>query len=251
MSEQIARFHADQDAFGHEIMDFYQDPLGEHLEIIERDDGFIGASAGPAAYFSEYPDWPENQRAALEELVAGRVLDLGSGAGRIELYLQAHGFDVVGIDNSPLAVEVCRLRGARDVRLIPVEKVNNALGTFDNILMVGNNWGLMANRAQAKRLLHRFYHMTSPGARIIAESNDVYNTTNSVHLAYQAWNRERGRMSGQIRMRVRHGIYCSKWFDYLMVSRAEMEEILLGTGWRLQTCYPSPGSNYAAVLVKV
>jgi len=35
--------------------------------------------------------------------------------------------------------------------------------------------------------------MTSPGARIIAESNDIYKTDSPYHLAYQAYNREKGR----------------------------------------------------------
>ena len=50
------------------------------------------------------------------EFVRGRVLDMGVGAGRHALHLQAQGHDVVGIDNSPKAVEVCRLRGLEDAR---------------------------------------------------------------------------------------------------------------------------------------
>ncbi|MCI0398373.1 MAG: hypothetical protein L0332_31595 [Chloroflexi bacterium] len=37
----------EQDALGHEIYDYLQGK--EVVEIIERDDGFIGTSGGPAA----------------------------------------------------------------------------------------------------------------------------------------------------------------------------------------------------------
>jgi hypothetical protein len=40
-------------------------------------------------------------------------------------------------------------------------------------------------------------------------------------------------MGGQIRLRVRYRLCATPWVDYLMVSSAEMEEIISGTGWKL------------------
>ena len=57
-------------------------------------------------------------------------------------------------------------------------------------------------------------------------------------------------MTGQIRMRVCYQIYRSAWFDYLLVSRDEMKEILEGTGWRVKQFIDSPGSTYVAVIDK-
>ena len=168
----------------------------------------------------------------------------------MELYLQSQGVEVVGIDNSHLAIEVCLQRGVKDGRLLPVSQVSAKLGFFSNILMMGNNWGLMANRRRAKRLLSRFYSITAFPARIIAASNDVYQTESPYHQAYQAYNRERGRMSGQIRMRVCYKTYRSLWFDYLMVSREEMMDILEGSGWRVKQFIDSPGSTYVAIIEK-
>ncbi len=83
------------------------------------------------------------------------------------------------------------------------------------------------------------------------KDNDIYQTDNPLHLAYQAWNRQRGRMSGQIRMRVLYQMYRSHWFDYLMVSPQEMQTILEGTGWKVKRfIQPVQKSAYAAVLVK-
>jgi SAM-dependent methyltransferase len=248
MSDLIAAYKKDRDAFGHMLLDYLNGE--EALEIIERGDGFIDPNDGCKTYFSEFKDWPAYEKEGLACLLPGRVLDLGCGAGRMELYLQSQAVEVIGIDNSPLAIEVCRRRGVKDARLLPVSQVSSALGIFDNIIMMGNNWGLMANRTRARWLLRKFYNLTSFPARIIAATNDIYQTDSPYHLAYQAYNHERGRMTGQIRMQVCYKFFRSRWFDYLMVSREEMQEILEGTGWRVERFIDSPGQTYMAVIGK-
>src|SRR5207249_3713127 len=98
----------DQDAYGQEVYDYLQGEKG--CEIVERDDGFFDAASGPLAYFAGYRQWPSHYKKAMR-YVRGRVLDIGCGAGRHALYLQEQGCEVVGIDISPLAIEVCRRRG--------------------------------------------------------------------------------------------------------------------------------------------
>jgi len=248
MSDQIAAYKKDRDAFGHMLMDYHDGhPV---LEIIEREDGYIDASDHVGVYFAAFENWRPDEQEAMRCLVPGRALDLGCGAGRAALFLQGQTCEVVGIDISPLAIEVCRQRGVKDARRLSITQVGAGLGQFDNIVMMGNNWGLLGSHSRAKWLLRRFYKMTSPRARIIATSNDIYQTDSDLHLAYQAYNRERGRMSGQIRMRVCYAVWRSEWFDYLMVSRAEMEEILSGTGWRVREFIEPSGSPYVAIIGK-
>jgi SAM-dependent methyltransferase len=173
------------------------------IEIVERDDGFIDASSyGSKLYLAPFRRWPPVQRQAMR-FVRGRVLDVGCGGGRVCLHVQERGQEVVGIDVSPGAVEVCRRRGVADVRLRSIEDVDESLGVFDTIVMLGNNFGLFAGAAKAKRLLRRFHRLTTERGRIVAETRDVYRTDDPAHLAYQRRNRTRGRMSGQIRIRVR------------------------------------------------
>ena len=93
----------DQDAYGHAVFDYLKGMGGS--EIGERDDGFVSPSGGPKVYFGNYRDWSPDQRKAMR-YVRGRVLDIGCGAGRHSLYLQEKGFDVLGIDTSPLALKV-------------------------------------------------------------------------------------------------------------------------------------------------
>lgn len=236
-----------QDAYGHAVFDYLE--TGSAYEIVERDDGLFAPSGGPPVYFSGFDDWPAHLRQAMD-YVSGRVLDIGCGPGRHALYLQSQGFDVTGVDVSPLAIEVCRRRGLKKAEVRPITQVSAKLGTFETILMLGNNFGLFGSFRRAKWLLRRFHAMTGPQARIIAESNDPYQTTEPLHREYQAFNRQRGRMPGQLRIRVRYKKYVTPWFDYLLVSRAEMKEILDGTGWAVKRFLDSETSIYVAVIEK-
>lgn len=240
----------EQDAYGREVYDFYQgQPV---MEIIEREDGYVGTSGGPAAYFAPYAEWTPAQQEAIE-LAHGRVLDIGCGPGRVCLYLQEKGRQVVGIDNSPLAVHTAQLRGVREARVMSITRASRqALGMFDTIIMFGNNFGLFGNPGRARWLLRRFDAMTTQDGRILAESRNIYETSDPDHLAYQEWNRQRGRMSGQVRIRVRYKTLSGPWFDYLMVSPEEMTAIVAGTGWQIERFIQQEGeATYTAVLQKV
>jgi SAM-dependent methyltransferase len=209
-----------EDAYGRLLLAYLEgDPLAK--EIVERDDGFINAGLGPAVYFEPFRRWPAHQRRAMR-FVRGRALDVGAGAGRVALHLQERGQDVVAIDISPLAVEVCRRRGVRNARVCRFEDVDESLGRFDTVVMFGNNFGLFGGPAKAKRMLRRLRVLTNDGGRIVAESRGVYDTDDPEHLAYHERNRRRGRMAGQLRLRIRHRSYATPWFDYLIVSREEM-----------------------------
>ena len=238
-----------EDAYGRLILEYLE--TGEGTEIVERVDGFVDAGMyGPAAYFDPFRRWPKAERQALR-LARGRVLDVGCGAGRVALELQERGHEVVGIDLSPLAVEVCRRRGVRDARELPVTRVSRELGLFDTIVMFGNNFGLMESRRRARWLLRRFRSLTNEDARILAESVNPYATDKPQHLAFHEGNRQRGRMPGQLRIRIRHGQYKTPWFDYLLASPEEMAELAEGTGWELTRVIDEGEHVYVGVLARV
>jgi hypothetical protein len=94
---------------------------------------------------------------------------------------------------------------------LSIDELPGDLGTFDTILMLGNDFGLFASAAKARRLLRRFKAFARPGAMLIAESLNVYETKDPDHLAYQAANRKRGRMSGQIRLRASYKRFVTPW----------------------------------------
>jgi SAM-dependent methyltransferase len=239
-----------QDAFGHEIYDSHRGISS--FGVIERDDGYVDyvdVSQGTSVYFAPYRRWAPFEKKAMR-YVTGRVLDIGCGAGRVLLHLQERGLECVGIDNSPLAIKVCRERGAKDARIMSVTQVGPQLGVFDSLVMFGNNFGLLESRKRAKWLLQRFHRITTPKARIIAASADPYATKKPEHLWYHQFNRKHGRMGGQLRMRLRYEKYATPWFDYLLVSREEMVDLLTDTGWQVKTFIDSSPFMYVAIIEK-
>ncbi len=222
-------------------------------EIVERDDGFIQANLGPRTYLSTYKDWSPSEKQATR-FATGNVLDVGCGGARHALYLQGKGFNVLGVDISPLAVRVCKLRGLKNARVMSIEQLDSRLGKFDTILMMGNGFGLFHSPRGARRLLNRFLTMTNPKARIIAESLDPYMTKNPFHLQYHRLNKRRGRIPGQVRIRIRYEGYRTPWFDYLLVSKKEMRQIVSGTGWSVRRfisakeASSSRGQAYVAII---
>ena len=240
-----------KDAYGQEVWAFFLKK--ESYEVVERDDGFIGLSGGARAYFAAFKDWPKIENQGIN-LAKGNILDIGCGAGRVSLYLQGNGYNTTSIDNSPLAIRVCKKRGVKNALVVPIEKINKLKQkNVDTVIMFGNNFGLFGSFKKAKALLKKLNRITQPNALILAESNDIYTTDDPVHLSYHKFNERRGRMPGQLRIRIRFRQYVGDWFDYLLVSKDQMVDILKGTGWKIRTFIDSDKSDksiYIAVIEK-
>jgi len=237
----------EKDAYGWEVWDWYNGI--KSYEIVERDDGYYDVSSGGKSYFSEYMDWPSHEKKALK-YAKGRVLDIGCGAGRHSLWLQKNGFNVLGVDTSPLAIKVCKLRGLKKAKIMSIDDIGKFKpNSFDTIIMMGNNFGLFGSFRRAKSLLKKMYKITSKNALIIAESTNPYETTKKEHLWYHRFNRKRCRMSGQLRIRIIYRKHKSNWFDYLLVSSEEMKKICRNTGWKIKKIVPFK-VNYIGILEK-
>jgi SAM-dependent methyltransferase len=243
----MSKLTRQQDAFGRALCDTYLG--GARGAVIERSDGAVEPFAPLASYFAPLRSWPARQRKALR-LARGKVLDVGCGGGRVALHLQRKGLEVVGIDVSPGAVNVCRMQGLKKARLLSAAQVTPALGVFDTVVMYGNNFGVLGNPPAMRRFLKRLHRATTPRARILAETLDVYQTRDPLHLAYHRQNRRRGRMAGQIRIRVRYRAAATPWFDVLMVSVEELKALLAGTGWQVVRLFDPEGPAYVAVIEK-
>jgi SAM-dependent methyltransferase len=217
------------------------------IEVIERDDGLINGA--PADHYLGGPEeWqPHDHRAV--ELCRGQVLDIGTGAGRVAVELQRRGIAVTGLDTSPGAIEIARRRGLRDTVVTGVDAYAEGAATrYDTFLLLGNNLGLFESRERAPVLLDALARLANPGARIVAQGTDPYGTTDPVHVAYHRHNRERGRIGGQLRLRLRYRLLATEWFDYLNCSPAELEALLAGSRWRLTAVDDRDRPYYLAVM---
>jgi SAM-dependent methyltransferase len=236
---------ADKDPFGLVLSDLSAGKSA--MTVVERDDGYFD-SEDSSFYLRDVRRWPAVERQALR-YVRGRVLDVGTGAGRVALELQRRGHRVVGIDVSPGAARVARRRGVKDVRMAQLDRLDGSLGRFDTVVMFGNNLGLLGSEAKAKRTLRRLYAITTEQGRIVGTNQDPHHTKDPIHRAYQRRNREQGRMPGQVRLRLRYRHLTSPWMSWLFLSPRELEGLLEGTGWHVERLLQGE-RHYAAVIDK-
>lgn len=241
--------NSSEDAYGQQLLAQFHNQTPT-AEIIERDDGHIDFGSEAGLYFTEHADWSPVEWAAIA-LANGKILDIGCGVGRHSIYLQEKGFDVTGIDNSPGAIEVCKLRGLRKTEVLPIEDADKLAGeSFDTIIMFGNNFGLFGSPDGARKILEKFTLITAPEARIIAGTLNPYKTDDPAHLEYHDLNRRRKRLPGQVTIRIIYENAVGNWFDYLFVSPEEMTEIIKPTDWQIRHFIAPEELHYFAVIEK-
>ncbi|PTA44867.1 bifunctional 2-polyprenyl-6-hydroxyphenol methylase/3-demethylubiquinol 3-O-methyltransferase UbiG [Micromonospora sp. RP3T] len=216
------------------------------IEIIERDDGLVNGA--PAGHYLDPPQqWQPHDHRAVDR-VHGHVLDVGVGAGRIALHLQERGVSVTGLDTSLGALRVSRHRGVRELVHGTVDEHVADGRRYDTFLLLGNNLGLFEGRERAPALLAALAALARPGARVIAHGTDPYGTTDPVHTGYHEANRRRGRLGGQLRLRLRYRLLGTEWFDYLVCSPDEFAELVHGSPWRLTDVDDTDRPYYLATL---
>ena len=115
-----------------------------------------------------------SQMIPLEQLALtmaqGRVLDVGAGTGSHVLYLQEKGLDVVALDISASAIEVCKLRG---VKQAVCADVLDYKGKFDTILMLMNGIGVCQKLSKIDLYLQKLKSLLTPTGQILATSTDI------------------------------------------------------------------------------
>ena len=239
-----------RDAYGHQMWPFLTG--GPSVEVVERDDGFVSVAPGNSYYVADVRQWTATERQAIQFARGGTALEVGCGAGRVALYLQRRGFRVTAIDNSPWVIKTTRARGVTDARVLPFEKIGQLpSGSLDAIAMFGNNFGLFGSRARARKLLKQLHRIARDRAVLLAQSLDPHKTTEPAHLRYGRRKQRRGRMPGQIRIRIRFNEWIGSWFDYLLVSSSEISAIVEGTGREGNRFLSDDGPRFVAVLRRV
>jgi SAM-dependent methyltransferase len=82
------------------------------------------ASGEPLPWDTGTPDPMLVEMIESRAIAPGRTLEVGCGTGTNAIYLAQHGFDVVGVDISPLAIENARGKAQRHCRFEAVDFLN-------------------------------------------------------------------------------------------------------------------------------
>jgi SAM-dependent methyltransferase len=156
-----------KDLFGKALLDYYHN---NYTEDLITSTSISGEDELPIPYlFRDYKEMPILEQEALN-LAKGKVLDVGCGAGNHSLYLQNKGLDVTGVDISKGAVEVCRLRGLKQVELKHILDVDQS---FDTIMFLMNGSGIFQELSQLGRYLNHLKSILNEGGQILIDSSDI------------------------------------------------------------------------------
>jgi SAM-dependent methyltransferase len=126
---------------------------------------------------------------------AGPVLDVGCGPGRHVHALAARGVLALGVDVSPVAVRLARLRGVRVLERSIFARIPGA-GSWRSALLIDGNIGIGANPAL---LLGRLARLLAPGGEVLVELDPP------------------GCGVTTVRLRLEHGDSLSAPFDWAVV----------------------------------
>lgn len=174
----------------------------------------------------------EGELAALDrlalDLVRGRVLDVGAGAGRHALAFEARGCEVVAIDVSPICVALCRERGVRDAREYDVlalpPATDPALGRFDTIFFGMQTLGVAGAVDVLSDLLARLRAHLAVGGCVVADSS-------ALRFAWEGEEDEPSPGRGEIVLETRYGRLRGEPFAWLYLAEEELAAVAARAGF--------------------
>lgn len=156
-----------KDILGKALLDYFQ---GNYTEDIVTETNISEEDILPLPYFfRSFEEMPIIEQKALK-LAKGKVLDVGCGAGSHALYLQQQGLDVIAIDLSPGAIEVCRLRGVKNAKVIDLLDVSEQ---FDTLVLLMNGTGIFKTLENVPAYLLHLKTLLKPGGQILIDSSDI------------------------------------------------------------------------------
>jgi SAM-dependent methyltransferase len=108
------------------------------------------------------------------EKLAGRVLDVGCGAGRVLAYLVMNGADAVGVDLAPAMVDYCRrtVPGATVRQGDASDIAASVTGPFDVIIAPDNLIDVFGD-AERRRVISDIRELLAPDGLFIFSTHDL------------------------------------------------------------------------------
>lgn len=160
---------AGKDPMGAAIADYFKHRKADRLRVFSSQ--FDEDEIPVKQLFRSAKTMPMLERTALQ-LATGSILDVGAGSGCHALALQEMGKEVCAIDISPLSVEVMKLRGVNNARLVNLFD-GQFVDTFDTILMLMNGSGIIGRLENMPAFFQRMKQLLRPGGCILMDSSDL------------------------------------------------------------------------------
>ncbi|GAA0871181.1 methyltransferase domain-containing protein [Gangjinia marincola] len=231
------------DVLGQAMLDYLANQHEENITVQspDFDDDVI-----PVEYlFRSFREMPILEQKALE-LAKGETLDVGCGAGSHAHYLATEkNLNVTAIDTSPGAVEVCRLRGIKQARVIDFYDLESA--PCDTILMLMNGTGIMKNLAYAEAFFTQLKRLLSPAGQVLIDSSDLRYLFDENEDG-GIWIDASQGYYGELTYRMKYKHLQTDWFDWLYLDYASLEDLANTFGFNCELVQEGAHFDYLARL---
>ena len=202
---------------GQALWDYHR---GERLEpLIVECDRAPDEEMQRAQFFYSPSQMPLLDRTALKA-AKGAVLDIGAGAGRHSLALQAAGHRCVALEYDADCASLCQERGVLQVEnqswqaYAPGPIYDTALALMNGAGLCGTNAGLPQYAAWLASCL-------APGGKVLMDTSTV---------TYLPRSPEKNRRLDEVWFAFRYGEQRTERFSWLFTSRSEVERQLRRAG---------------------
>jgi 2-polyprenyl-3-methyl-5-hydroxy-6-metoxy-1,4-benzoquinol methylase len=212
--------------------------------ILRRDDGIAYPPIYARQFF--YPNGlPELDKIAVERC-AGRVLDIGAGAGSHSLAIQDRGLEVTSIDISAKAVAVMCQRGCRDARV--GDLFDSYSEPFDTILVI-LNIGIVQNLNGLVRFLKKLETLMTNEGQLITDSIDPRNSDDESYRKYTQAKIAKGCYLGERTLRFEYKGQTSDWFEWMHIDPETLGHYVDAAGYSMNQL-GSDGKRYLVSIAK-
>jgi len=213
---------------GQALLDYINGAEDAHY-ILRRDDGI----AYPLIYAKQffYPEGlPELDRIAVRHC-AGKVLDLGAGAGSHSLAIQDRGLDVISVDISAKAVEVISRRGCKNAKYGDI--FDSYPEPFDTVFVI-LNIGIVQNLNGLTRFLKHLDTLMSENGRLITDSIDPRDSEDESYRKYTQAKIAKGRYLGERTLRIEYKNQISDWFEWAHIDPETLGQYVRKAGYSME-----------------
>ncbi|MGN0049437.1 MAG: class I SAM-dependent methyltransferase [Bacteroides sp.] len=196
--------------------------------------------------FRTYSQMPLLEQIALDQ-AEGRILDVGAGSGCHTLALQAAGKEVEAIDISPLAVEVMRQRGVKQVRQADLFD-DRFCGAYDTILMLMNGSGIIGRLENMPLFFRRIKSLLRPDGAVWMDSSDLrylFEEEDGSFVIDLA-----GDYYGEVNFRMQYKEVKGEPFDWLYVDFQTLSCYAAENGFRAELVKEGKHYDYLARLTR-
>ena len=231
------------DIFGRALLDFYNEKYSEDITVISSltEDDEI-----PIPYlFRTYSEMPEIEQTALN-LAQGKTLDIGACAGSHSLYLQKKGIDVVALDQSAGAVEVCKNRGV--LKTVNTNIFEYSEEKFDTLLLLMNGTGFFQKLKFTQKYLNYLSGLLTNTGQILIDSSDILFMYEEEDGSY--WRDANRDYYGEVTFQTKYKDLISKPFDWLYLDFESLKKEAAKVGLTCLKVEDGPHYEYLARLTK-